>query len=127
MLFQKGNKHGKGRPPILLPEVQSLIDENRNAVKVSILSLLSLSKEEFENKSRNATSMMEQTLCLCIERIATDGDVIKLRALLEVALGKLPEDRHEFEMSSEEKALVIEYRKRLEEQNAVAISAKDPG
>lgn len=117
-MFKKGKSgNPKGRPPILLPEVQSLIDQNRNAVKVTILQLLSLTPEELASKARNPDSAMVQVLCQCIERISTDGDVIKLRALLEVALGKLPDEPPEFHTTQEERALVKSYRQKLLEQN----------
>lgn len=119
MGFKKGNQLGnrKGRPRVLLPEVQSLIDRDKNAVRVSILSLLNLGQMEFEDKSRNASSMMEKILCQCIERIRDNGDVHALRLLLEIPLGKLPEEPKEFETTEDEKLLVLEYRRRKKEHD----------
>jgi hypothetical protein len=96
--FKPGNKIGKGRPPVILPEVQRAVEANRNALKVLILS-------EIEPHIKTWIQQI-------IEKGSLDGDVQKLRMLLEMALGKLPEDRPEFEVSEQERRLVLEWRHR---------------
>lgn len=100
--FQKGHSGGPGRPPVLLPEVQKAIDANRNAVKVLILS--------------KVEPMAEAWIDRIIEQGIGEGDVAKFKMLLEIALGKLIEDAPEFPVSDEEKALILEYRRRKKEQ-----------
>lgn len=112
---QSGNP--KGRKPILLPEVQAAIDQNKNAVRIAILRLYNLSEIEFQEFQVKTLTMIERSICQCIERINTDGDVIKLKALLEIAIGKLPEDKKSDELTADEQALLDAYRKRLSEQN----------
>lgn len=99
--FQKGNKLGKGRPAILLPEVQRAIDANRNAVKVLIL-------QKVETKA-------EEWIARIIDQGIGEGDVVRFKMLLEIALGKLVDDPPEFPVTDEEKLLVLEYRKRKKE------------
>lgn len=100
-LFKKGNKHGKGRPPVLLPEVQSAIDANRNAMKVVIL-------QKLEGK-------VTQWIDRIIEQGIGEGDVVRFKTLLELALGKMVDDPPEFPVSEEEKLLVLEFRRRKKE------------
>lgn len=109
--FQKGWKGGPGRPPVLLPEVQRAIDANRNAVKVLIL-------EKVETK---AVQWIERI----IEQGIGEGDVVRFKTLLEIALGKLVDEPPEFPVSEEEKLLVIEYRRRKKEQLERDLSGPD--
>jgi hypothetical protein len=100
--FKKGNKaNPNGRPPVLLPEVQRAIDANRNAMKVLILSKLEGKVSEW------------------VENIITagiaDGDIIRFKMLIEIALGKMVTESSEFEVSDEEKLLVLEFRRRKKE------------
>jgi hypothetical protein len=115
-VFQKGNKLGKGRPKLILPEVQRAVDANRNALKVVILS-------EMENKAA-------EWIRRIIEQGIGEGDVIRFKALMEIALGKLVDDPPEFQVSEEEKLLVLEYRRRkqlsLESGSAIAPDRTDP-
>jgi hypothetical protein len=96
--FRKGNKGGPGRPPVLLPEVQRAIDANRNAVKVLILQKIGPALDRW------VTRMVKDG--------AKDGDILKFKTLLELALGKLVEDAPEFPLTEEEKLLVLEWRRR---------------
>lgn len=122
--FKKGHKGGPGRPPILLPEVTSLIEKDKNAVRVTILTLLNLTEDEFQEKvQRRGLPMIERVLCQCIERLMNDGDVQKLRMLLEIPLGKLPEEQKEFDVSQEEKEIILEFRRRISEQRAISKKA----
>ncbi len=98
MGFQKGNKLGKGRPPVLIPEVQKLIDANRNAIKTVIL-------QELDGK-------VVDWIRTVIERGTLDGDVLKFKMLLELALGKMVDEPQDFPLTEEEKQLVLEYRRR---------------
>lgn len=112
MAWKKGESGNRnGRPPILLPEVQKLIERDRNAVRVSILQLLSMSEGEFQEKTRRTDlPMIERILCQCIDRIQTDGDTQKLKTLLEIPLGKLPADAPEDLGDSKGfKVLIVDY------------------
>lgn len=98
MPFQPGNKLGRGRDPVIIPEVQMAIDANRNAIKVLILSRL-------EGK---VSDWIDQIIAAGTE----EGDIIRLKMLIELALGKMVTDAPEFPVSDDEKALILEYRKR---------------
>lgn len=102
--FKKGKSgNPKGRPPVLLPEVQRAIDANRNAVKVLIL----------QKVEKQAAAWIDRI----IEQGVGEGDVVRFKMLLEMALGKLVDDAPEFPVSEEEKALILEYRRRKKEQD----------
>lgn len=93
---QSGNP--KGRPPILLPEVQHAIDANRNALKVLILTKLEGRVEEWVQN--------------IIDQGIGDADIIKFKMLIELALGRMVDDPPEFPVSEEEKLLILEWRRR---------------
>lgn len=113
---QSGNP--KGRPPILLPEIQREVDRNRGALKSLILQYLNLTEGQISERQLNPEiPFVEKMLGQCLERTANDGDVLKFRALLEIVFGKLPEEKEPFELSQEEKLMVMTYRKRLEEKD----------
>lgn len=87
---------------MLLPEVQRAIDANRNAVKVLIL----------QKVEKQAENWIERI----IEQGVGEGDVIRFKMLLEMAMGKMVDDAPDFPISDEEKVLVLEYRRRKKEQ-----------
>lgn len=122
---QSGNP--KGRPPILLPELQRDIDENRGKVKELILRYLGMTEEQIGERQRKPDiPFIEKILGQCLEKTANDGDVIKFRALLEIVFGKIPEDRDPFQITPDEQMLVVAYRKRLEDERlALTDSSKD--
>lgn len=97
--FKKGQvANPKGRPPILLPEVQAAIEANRNALKVVILSKMDGKVEEWVEN--------------IIQQGIGDADVIKFKMLMEMALGSLVTDPPEFPVSEEEKLFILELRRR---------------
>lgn len=106
--FKKGvSGNPKGRTPILLPEVQKAIDANRNAVKVIILDSLT------------SGNTLKDWVNSIIEQGIGDGDVLRFKYLVEMALGKMINEPPEFPLTEEEKILVLEYRRRkLERDNA---------
>jgi len=117
--FQKGNKAGvgHGRPPILLPELQKEINANKNAVKQLILVYLNLNEAQLAvRQSAPNMPMVEKWLGNIIEKGVLHGDAITFKALLEIPLGKLPEEKSDFDVSPEERELIIEYRRRLASQ-----------
>ena len=104
---QSGNP--KGRPPVLLPEVQEVIDSNRNTLKITIL-------QELEKE-------VVPWLKRIIEQGRDEGDVVRFKTLLEIALGKLVYDPPEFEPTEEERNLITWFRKRNEnERQAKALA-----
>jgi hypothetical protein len=125
MPWKKGTSgNPRGRQSAILPEVKSLVDQNKNILKANILRLLSLSTQSFMEVHRSPPTMMESLLCQCIERIQNDGDALKLRMLLEIALGKLPEESHQEGLREDEKAVLSEYNRRLDQrQDKIAGSA----
>lgn len=102
MAFKKGiSGNPAGRTPILLPEVQRAIEANRNAVKVVILT-------EMEGK-------VQEWVQNIIQQGMGDADIIKFKLLIEMACGKMDTPPPEFEVSEEEKALVLAWRRRKSE------------
>lgn len=61
--------------------------------------------------------MIEMCIGQCLLKIDNDGDVQKLRMLLEIPFGKLPEESQDFETTEEERSIILAYRKRLEENS----------
>lgn len=116
--WKKGvSPNPKGRPPIILPALQQEIDQNRNALKQLIIRYLALTDEQIAQKlSEPQTTAIETMLARCIQETSIQGDVDRFRKLLEIVFGKLPEEKHEFDVSAEEKELVMEYRRRLQLQ-----------
>jgi hypothetical protein len=100
--FKKGWKGGPGRPPALLPEVQTLIDRAKNELKTTIVERIS--------------PKVKQWIDRIIEQGVGEGDVVRFKMLMEIALGKLVDEPPEFPVSEEEKILVKEYRRRKKEQ-----------
>jgi hypothetical protein len=117
--FKKGQSgNPKGRPPVLLPEVQREIDRNRNALKQLVLQYFALSEEQITQRQQTpGIPFLEKLLGQCFERTANDGNVDAFRKLLEIVFGKLPEEKEPFEVSEEEKIMVMTYRQRLAESN----------
>lgn len=112
--WKKGvSPNPKGRPPIILPEVQRAIDANKNAFKVLIL-------QKIEPK-------INVWLDQIIERGVNDGDVVKLKMLLEMVFGKIPEDNKHDDLTPQEKKIIEIYRERLALQHAAEGSSGDGG
>ena len=99
--FQKGHKGGPGRDPAILPEVRRAIDANRNTAKIQILQEI---EPHFVEWVRNI-----------IKQGKAEGDVVRFKTLLEIALGKMVEDAPQFPVDEQEKILVLEYRRRKRE------------
>ncbi len=97
---QSGNPHG--RPPALLPEVQTLITRAKNELKTTIVERISPNVERWIDR--------------IIQQGIDEGDAARFKMLLEIALGKLVDDPPEFPLTEDEKILVLEYRRRKKEQ-----------
>lgn len=103
MAFKKGQSgNPKGRLPIILPEVQKALDANKNALKMLILKKLEPS--------------IEPWIEAIIDKGIEEGDALRFRALIILALGKGVEETQEMELAPEEKLLIETYRRRLAEQ-----------
>ena len=114
--FEPGHKKSRGRPPVLIPEVQALIDQEKNVVKVEII--------------RQLKPKVQAWIQSIIERGTLDGDAIKLKVLLELALGKLVKEgptADEIELSEDEKDFIRKYRdaKAKFQNQTVVIPASD--
>jgi hypothetical protein len=120
-------RNPKGRPPILHPEIQRAIDQNRNAVKELILKCFGMPEDEAQARAQKRNlPMLERMLWQCIERTTNDGDVDKFRKLLEIPFGRLPEEPKEMDISPDEKLLIITYRQRLlDEQRRTLTAGKE--
>ena len=113
MPFKKGksgNPHG--RPTVILPQVKDLADHARNILKTTLIERVSPNVEKWIDR--------------IIEQGIAEGDVVRFKMILEMALGKMIEDAPEFPLSEEEKVLVLEYRLRRKEQLERAITGDDP-
>lgn len=103
MAFKKGQSgNKKGRPPIILPEVQRAVEANRNALKVLTMDKLQKTAGEWVDR--------------IIEQGIGEGDIIRFKTLWEIALGKIIDDAPDFPVSDEEKILILEYRRRKAEE-----------
>ena len=103
--FEKGktgNPHG--RPPILRPEIQRIVESNREATKALIL-------QELEPQLKIWVQAM-------IQEGIDQADPIRFKMLVEMAMGKMIEEPPEFPITEEEKMLVMEWRKRKAIQEA---------
>lgn len=114
--WKKGEKspNPKGRPPVLLPEVQGLIDQHRNMVRVAIL-------DEFAQKDPSGYTALQKAIREVIDNIIVHGDAQKLKIMLEMSLGKLDEINH-LDLSADERAIVLEYRRRIKESQSDKLS-----
>jgi len=101
--FVKGQvTNPNGRPPIIKPELQKIIDSNRNAVKALILT--------------EVEPQMQEWIRAIIASGVEQGDVLRFKMLMEIALGKMVEEAPEFPINDEEKLLILEFRRRKKEQ-----------
>lgn len=129
-LWKKGQSgNPKGRQPIMLPELRQEIDANKNAVKKLILMYLNMSVAQISERQRTPNiPVVETIIAQVIEKSLNDGDMVKFKMLLEIPLGKLPEEAADFETTPEERAIIVEYRRRIEktdEPRTIEDSAKD--
>jgi hypothetical protein len=117
-LWKKGQSgNPAGRPPVLLPEVQKLVDQNRNEVKTIIIKLLNMSEDEFESYARKRLPMAERLFCQCIEKIGNEGDIFRYIKLLEIVLGKIPEDKADTILTTIEMKVLEMFREKLAQKH----------
>lgn len=107
-----------GRPAIITPEVRKLVDRDRNNFKLLVSELLNMDQDEFEDIGRRKMSIGRLALYKCMERIINEGDIFRLRALLEIVFGKIPEDTSAPEFTAQEMRIIEMFRERLAAQNA---------
>jgi hypothetical protein len=102
--FKKGQSgNPKGRPPVILPEVRALTDEKRNAWKVLIVQKL----------DPKLSDWLDQIIAQGME----DGDAVKLKMLMEMVVGKIPEDAPKDELSPVERKIIEVFRDKVAKQN----------
>lgn len=106
---QSGNP--SGRRPLIEPELREEITRNKNGMRKLILLYLNMTEKQCADRQCQADiPLVEKLLGSCIEKINLEGDIQKLKLLLELAVGKLPEDPQPFELSTEEQAMIMKYR-----------------
>lgn len=106
---QSGNPNGG--PPAIDSALRQEINRNKNAVRKLILLYLNMTERQCaERQGSQEIPMVEKLLGACIEKINLEGDILKLKMLLELAIGKLPEDPQPFELTTDEQAMVLKYR-----------------
>lgn len=69
-----------------------------------------------ERQGSQEIPMVEKLLGVCIDKINLEGDIHKLKMLLELAIGKLPEDPQPFELTNDEQAMILKYRKLISDE-----------
>lgn len=110
---KSGNPNG--RPAIIPKELMSALNKNKAAVKELILTYLNLTQAEIDIRQRDQNiPVFELMLGKVIERIVNEGDVFRMRALLEIVIGKLPEEQDPHHLTDDEKKLIERYRERIE-------------
>jgi len=96
--FKKGKSgNRKGRPPAIPREVTNLLEGGKASIKLMIHQKLSEAK-------------CSQFLNRIIDQGIGEGDVIRFKALLEIAYGKVIEEPAEFPLTEDEKKVVLKYR-----------------
>lgn len=111
----------KGRKPLILPELQRELDTNKAKLKTLVLTYFNMTQDQITfRQGKPDIPYIEVMLGQCFQKTAEEGCVDRFRKLLEIVFGKIPEEKHEFQVSEAERTLVLEYRKRLSEQKAEA-------
>ena len=124
MRFKKGQTgNPNGRPPVINPEIQKTADENKALFKQLVLQYFNLSEDQIAQRQRTpGIPFIEKLLGQCFEKTANDGNVDAFRKLLELTFGRIPDEPKEFELSPDEKKLVLTYRERR--ANALEVSRR---
>lgn len=112
---QSGNP--RGLAPVLDSALRQEINRNKNAVRKLILLYLNMTERQLaERQGSQEIPMVEKLLGVCIDKINLEGDIHKLKMLLELAIGKLPEDPQPFELTNDEQAMILKYRKLISDE-----------
>lgn len=115
-----GNPTGR---PGLAPELRSSIESNKAALKALILHYFNMSEAQITFRQQTPDiPFLEKIIGQCFEKTANDGNVDALRKLLEIVFGKIPEEPKEFDLSEEERELILTFRER--QANAIESSRR---
>jgi hypothetical protein len=112
---QSGNPDG--REPILDQEIFEAFRREKWATKKLISDFLNMTKAELEQRLQTPdTPSIELIVGRCIERGVREADVLKFKALVELAFGKMVDEPPDFPLTEDDKEAVRLYRKWKEEQ-----------
>lgn len=112
-----------GGPQVLTTILSNAIEQNKENLRLLILDYLNRPKSSLEEEARNPDLEMVKVQVISImERIANDGDAVKFKQLIEIALGKMPEDKEDFPLDPEEKLIILSYRKHKKENERISVT-----
>lgn len=122
--LQKGSVlNPYGGPQVLTTVLSNAIEQNKEALRLLILDYMNRPKSSLEAEARNPDLEMVKVQVISImERIANDGDATKFKQIIEIALGKMPEDKEEFPLDAEEKLIILAYRKHKKDNERVPVT-----
>lgn len=118
MPFQKGNKLGQGRPPVLDKEFQSLLEGRKAEIKGYLNKYLSMTKKEMAfitEQQVDDMPLVESWIMKIVEKGHNDNDNGLLFKLIEATYGNLQQPEA---LTAEQRLALSLYDKWRQEQTA---------